>query len=188
MYSMTTTWNMTTSEMTMVKIATLSSVVWNVPGSRSSCSLFGLPDSQTSVSFQHELQSRMKKKTTAGSVGRFDVRVSREEVRRLGKIDLDLVRNTTEEDIARQSLEDNDPRPHERGPARLMYAGPNVRELRTKLGLSQEAFSERFGISLRTLQQWEQERRLPDGQAALLLRIIERAPNIVASVVRSKTS
>ena len=130
----------------------------------------------------------MKKKNIVSSVGHSDVRVTREEARRLGKIDLDIVRKTTEADIARQSIEDNDPRPHERGPARLMYEGPDVRELRTKLGLSQEAFSERFGISLRTLQQWEQERRLPDGQVALLLRIIERAPNIVASVVRSKTS
>jgi putative transcriptional regulator len=110
--------------------------------------------------------------------------MSRAEVRRLGKIDLDLVRKTKEEDVARHSVEDNDPRPQDRGPVRVMYAGPNVRELRTKLGLSQEAFSERFGISLRTLQQWEQERRAPDGQAALLLRVIERAPSIVASVVK----
>lgn len=114
--------------------------------------------------------------------------MSREEVSRLGKVDLDRIRKTTKEDIARQSVEDNDPRPRERGPVRVMYEGPNVKELRTKLGLSQEAFSERFGISLRTLQQWEQERRLPDGQAALLLRVIERAPSIVASVVKSKPS
>jgi putative transcriptional regulator len=130
----------------------------------------------------------MKKKNIVSSAASATVRVSREEARRLGKIDHDIIRKTTEADIARQSIEDNDPLPHERGPWRLMYEGPNVRELRTKLGLSQEAFSERFGISLRTLQQWEQERRIPDGQAALLLRVIERAPNIVASVVRSKPS
>jgi DNA-binding transcriptional regulator YiaG len=95
----------------------------------------------------------MKKKTIVSSAGHSDVRMSIEEARRLGKIDLNRVRKTTEEDIARQSIEDNDPRPHERGPVRVMYEGPNVKELRTKLGLSQEALSERFGISLRTLQQ-----------------------------------
>lgn len=129
----------------------------------------------------------MKKKNIESSADSATVRMSREEVRRHGKFDLDIIRNTTEADIARQSLEDNDPPPHD-GPWREMYEGPNVRELRTKMGLSQEAFSERFGISLRTLQQWEQERRIPDGQAALLLRVIERDPNMVASVVRSKPS
>jgi putative transcriptional regulator len=127
----------------------------------------------------------MKKKTTSGSAGPSDVRASGDE-KRLGKIDPDIVNKATVEDIAHQSAEDNDPQPNERSAARLMYAGPNVKEVRTKLGLSQEAFSKRFGISLRTLQQWEQERRAPDGQAALLLSVIERAPGIVASVVRSK--
>jgi putative transcriptional regulator len=127
----------------------------------------------------------MKKKTTASSPRHSEVRISREEARRRGRIDVDLVRKTTEEDIARQSIEDNDPHSGERGPVRVMFEGPNVRELRTKLGLSQEAFSQRFGISLRTLQQWEQERRAPDSQGALLLRVIEHAPDIVASVVKS---
>jgi len=130
---------------------------------------------------------RVKKKNTAGTEGSADVQMSCEDARRHGKIDLAVIRKTTEADIRRHALEDGNADVPDKGPIRLMYEGPNVKELRTKLGLSQEAFSERFGISLRTLQQWEQDRRLPDGQAALLLRVIERSPNLVASVVRSKT-
>jgi putative transcriptional regulator len=52
-----------------------------------------------------------------------------------------------------------------------------------KLRLSQEDFAERFGLSLRTLQQWEQKRRAPDGPAQQLLRIIAEDPEAVAAIV-----
>jgi putative transcriptional regulator len=42
---------------------------------------------------------------------------------------------------------------------------PNVQRLRRSLGLSQTTFAKRFGIPKRTVQDWEQGRRLPD-QAA----------------------
>jgi hypothetical protein len=50
--------------------------------------------------------------------------------------------------------------------------------------LSQEAFATRFGISLRTLQQWEQKRRFPDGPTMLLLSIIRHEPEAVERVVK----
>ena len=64
-------------------------------------------------------------------------------------------------------------------PARLVRGGPDVRSLRERLGLSQEAFAERFQISLRTIQEWEQRRRVPEGPALTLLRVIERDPKAV---------
>jgi len=62
------------------------------------------------------------------------------------------------------------------GPVRFVSASPDVRVIRERLGLSQEAFAERFQLSLRTVQEWEQRRRVPEGPARVLLCIIEREP------------
>ncbi|MGM0985102.1 MAG: helix-turn-helix domain-containing protein [Pseudomonadota bacterium] len=45
-----------------------------------------------------------------------------------------------------------------------------VVSLRHQLGLTQAALAARLGISLRTLQEWEQERRCPSGPAEAALR------------------
>lgn len=44
-------------------------------------------------------------------------------------------------------------------------------EARAKVGVSQSAFAKLIGVSLRTLQDWEQGRRQPTGAAQTLLRI-----------------
>ena len=44
-------------------------------------------------------------------------------------------------------------------------------EARAKVGLSQSAFAQLLGVSLRTLQDWEQGRRRPAGAAQTLLRV-----------------
>jgi len=66
------------------------------------------------------------------------------------------------------------------GSARFVRVGPNVRALRERLGLSQEHFAERFHLSLRTVQEWEQQRRVPDGPARNLLKVIEHEPDAAA--------
>ena len=48
--------------------------------------------------------------------------------------------------------------------------------IRTKLKLSQSAFAGLMGVSLRTVQDWEQGRRKPSGPAVALLRIAEQKP------------
>jgi putative transcriptional regulator len=55
----------------------------------------------------------------------------------------------------------------ERGPV-------DVRPLRSKLGLSQSEFASQYGISLRTLQEWEQGRTNPDSAVRAYLAVIER--------------
>ena len=102
--------------------------------------------------------------------------------RRAGRINYDRIRSTTEAEITLQKIEDNHPGAEDLGPVRVVVGGPNVSEVRAKFQLSQEAFAERFGLSLRTLQQWEQKRRIPDGPAKLLLRIIEQKPDIVEQI------
>jgi putative transcriptional regulator len=57
---------------------------------------------------------------------------------------------------------------------------PDVRAIREHLKLTQEAFAERFHLSLRTVQQWEQRRATPDMPTRILLKAIEQAPDVIA--------
>lgn len=49
---------------------------------------------------------------------------------------------------------------------------------------SQKEFADLFGVSLRTLQQWEQGRRSPQGAAQVLLKVISYNPKIVQEALR----
>ena len=60
-------------------------------------------------------------------------------------------------------------------------APPQV--IRRKLKLSQAAFAGLMGVSLRTVQDWEQGRRKPSGPAIALLRIAEQKPEVFLQVV-----
>lgn len=55
-------------------------------------------------------------------------------------------------------------------------ASPRI--IRTRLRLSQSAFAGLMGVSLRTVQDWEQGRRNPSGPAVALLRIAEQKPEV----------
>ena len=50
--------------------------------------------------------------------------------------------------------------------------------IRQKLHLSQAAFAGLMGVSLRTVQDWEQGRRIPSGPAKSLLRVVEQHPEV----------
>lgn len=52
-------------------------------------------------------------------------------------------------------------------------------EARNRIGLSQSEFSKLLGVSVRTLQDWEQGRREPSGAAKTLLRIAAQNPEAV---------
>lgn len=54
---------------------------------------------------------------------------------------------------------------------------PNVSALRARFKLSQSKFASLLGISIDTLQNWEQQRRKPDGPAKVLLRIAATHPD-----------
>ena len=60
---------------------------------------------------------------------------------------------------------------------------PNIKKIRQRLRLSQAQFAERFGFSLRTVQQWEQRRAEPDQPARLLLSLIEISPAKISLLV-----
>lgn len=50
---------------------------------------------------------------------------------------------------------------------------------RAATGLSQSAFAKLLGVSVRTLQEWEQGRKVPSGAAATLLKVATRYPEIL---------
>jgi putative transcriptional regulator len=56
---------------------------------------------------------------------------------------------------------------------------PDVGKIRRRMGLSQAAFSVRFGLNPRTVQDWEQKRREPDQPACVLLTVIASNPEAV---------
>jgi len=56
------------------------------------------------------------------------------------------------------------------------FTDPEVKAIREKTGLSQSQFAALIGVSKRTLENWEQERRHPTGPARALLKIVEVDP------------
>ena len=66
-------------------------------------------------------------------------------------------------------------------PVRIVHVPEpvDVRALRSRLGLSQSEFASQYGISLRTLQEWEQGRTSPDSAVRAYLTVIERNPRAV---------
>jgi len=52
-------------------------------------------------------------------------------------------------------------------------------EARNRVGMSQSEFAKLLGVSVRTLQDWEQGRREPSGAAKTLLRIASQNPEAV---------
>lgn len=55
----------------------------------------------------------------------------------------------------------------------------DVRAIRQKLGMSQKAFAAQFGLKLESLRNWEQDKRVPETSARVLLTIIDRQPEAV---------
>ena len=62
---------------------------------------------------------------------------------------------------------------------------PDVRAIRRKLHLSQQAFADTYRIPLPTLKNWEQGRRHPDAPAAAYLQAIAARPHEISWVFQS---
>jgi len=60
-----------------------------------------------------------------------------------------------------------------------LEGGDDVVAPRRFLGMTQQSFSVALGISIRTLRNWEQGRRRPEGPALARLRIAARHPRVL---------
>jgi len=111
----------------------------------------------------------------------------------LAKVDWRQVDATSDEDIARQAAKDHDTAPVFTA-AEILAAGrritanevEDVRALRTRLGLSQEAFAARFGFSVDAVRQYESRRRVPAGPVRTLLRVIAHEPDAVTRALAAR--
>lgn len=65
---------------------------------------------------------------------------------------------------------------------RVLSEPSHPKEIRARLNLSQSAFASLMGVSVRTVQDWEQDRREPRGPAKSLLRIAEQHPRVFLEI------
>lgn len=73
----------------------------------------------------------------------------------------------------------------ELAPARVTKFAPvDARAIREKFGVTQLAFSRLIGVSLGTLRNWEQGRRMPHGPARVLLLVAAKHPALVRAVIQ----
>jgi putative transcriptional regulator len=74
----------------------------------------------------------------------------------------------------------------EKQPSRIFdITEPDVKAVREKYQLSQSQFASLLGISVKTLQNWEQGRRIPRGPARVLLQVAAKHPDAIWDVVRA---
>lgn len=77
----------------------------------------------------------------------------------------------------------------EMAPARVTeFTTRDVRAIRQQFGKSQEEFAHLIGVSVSTLQDWEQGRRRPVGPARALLKIAAENPELVSASLSNRGS
>jgi putative transcriptional regulator len=107
------------------------------------------------------------------------------------RTDIQKVKKLTERQIKRAAASDADaPLLTQKELRQFKRVHPpvfvDVKKMRNKLHISQAVFAAYFGVSLRTLQDWEQGKRVPRGPARILLRLIQRKPQLVREVLTEK--
>jgi len=70
-------------------------------------------------------------------------------------------------------------------PRRFEVSPPDVKAVREQIGLSQSEFAGLMRVSIKTLQNWEQNRRHPTGPAAALLKIVVTAPDLALKTLHA---
>lgn len=107
------------------------------------------------------------------------------------KTNWEALKNMTEEDIERAANSDPDnPLLSEHELKQFKRVNPvqdiDVKDIRTKLHLSQDKFAIFFGVSKRTIQEWEQHRKRPNATSRNFLRVVEFAPDVVQQALEIK--
>ncbi len=65
------------------------------------------------------------------------------------------------------------------------FSPVDVKNIRAKLGMSQNEFASAFGISVSTLRHWERGDRAPQGPALVLLNVVAKEPEVVLRALAS---
>lgn len=101
-----------------------------------------------------------------------------------GKTNWAKVKSLTEKQIITAAKSDPDAKPLTRTQLKkFKRVHPpkkiDVKAIREKLHVSQKEFASYFGVSVRTIQEWEQHRRTPTAIARNFLKVIDKAPKAV---------
>ena len=107
-----------------------------------------------------------------------------------GKTNWDAVNLMTEEDINAAAIADLDAPPLTNEQLKqFKRVNPtkeaDVKLIRQKLHLSQDEFANYFGVSVRTIQEWEQHRRTPNATSRNFLKVIDLEPRAVLRALKS---
>ena len=68
---------------------------------------------------------------------------------------------------------------------RIALVTPHVRDVREQTGLTQIEFARVMRVSVKTLQNWEQDRRAPTGPASALIKIVSAAPELALKALHA---
>src|SRR5579862_9639658 len=66
---------------------------------------------------------------------------------------------------------------------RIVIGSSGIRAIRERTNLPQSDFAHLIGVSVKTLQNWEQDRRRPTGPAVALLKIISHEPQLAVKAI-----
>jgi putative transcriptional regulator len=91
-----------------------------------------------------------------------------------------MAKATVKRNIGKEILEGL--RELKRGEVGRVITIPPVATIRERTGLSQARFAALLGVSVRTLQEWEQGRRAPSGAARTLLMVAAKNPHALLEV------
>ena len=108
----------------------------------------------------------------------------------VGRTDWSAVKLMTEEEINNAAKSDPDALPLSSDQLKqFKRVNPtqevDVKLIRHKLHVSQDEFANYFGVSIRTIQEWEQHRRIPTATARNFLKVIELEPKAVLRALHS---
>ncbi len=92
-----------------------------------------------------------------------------------GRVDESRLDATTEQDIARQQIEDD--------AESMRNAARYARRVRKRLGLTQRELARRIDVSLDTIRSWEQGKKAPTGPAKALFKVLDKAPELALSAL-----
>ncbi len=98
------------------------------------------------------------------------------------EMDWDAFDAISDEELDEALAADPDATPLTKDQLRRARRVPDVRAIRESLGLSQPQFAERFGFSIRTVQEWEQQRSVPSSGHTLYLNAIANPAEFLARV------
>ena len=99
--------------------------------------------------------------------------------RGIGKTDWRRLDSMSDAEAMRAALSDPDARPKAPLELKRFRRVVLVRDLRTKLGMTQREFAEAFGFSVGAVRDWEQMRSRPDAGTRALLQVIGFDPDTV---------